>query len=286
MVYQALLGAWPLNGPDASFIERMQAYAVKAARESKLETSWLDPDEGYERGLKAFVGDILDSERSAAFLGSFDAFARRVALIGALNALAQLTIKATIPGVPDFYQGTEFWDLSFVDPDNRRPVDFAARHAALAAVAAEPDWKTLQSRWEDGSIKLALTRRLLALRNAYPSLFRDGDYAPVRVEGEHRDQVLAFARRQGRDAVIVAVGRHFGGCTEGGREWPRATSWRASLVPSGFDSITDLLGPARSLPDDQIPVSDLFATLPVAVLHAVPVSGGDQIRPKKPPRRK
>jgi (1->4)-alpha-D-glucan 1-alpha-D-glucosylmutase len=271
LLYQALLGAWPLKGPDASLVERMQAYAVKAARESKLETSWLDPDEGYERGLKAFVGEILDPGRSAAFLESFQAFARRVALLGALNGLAQLTIKATMPGVPDFYQGAEFWDLSLVDPDNRRPVDFAARRVALAALAAEPDWHSLQTCWEDGRIKLALTRRLLALRNAYPSLFREGDYAPVRVEGEHRDHVLAFARCRGTEAVIVAIGRHFCGFTDGGRDWPRAASWRACLVPSGFGSITDLLVPARSLPDDQISVSDLFATLPLAVLHAMPV---------------
>src|SRR5207244_2618256 len=133
----------------------------------------------YERGLTAFVGGILDPKKSAAFLESFHAFARRVALLGALNGLAQLTVKATIPGVPDFYQGTELWDLALVDPDNRRPVDFAARRTALAALAAEPDWRALQACWQDGRIKLALTRRLLALRNALAQLFRDGEYVPV-----------------------------------------------------------------------------------------------------------
>jgi len=287
LLYQALLGAWPPAGPDAGFIERMQAYAVKAARESKLETSWLDPDEAYERGLTAFVGRILDPKRSAAFLESFHAFAGRVALLGALNGLAQLTIKATIPGVPDFYQGTEFWDLSLVDPDNRRPVDFAARRAALAALAAEPDWQELQAGWEDGRIKLALTMRLLALRNTFAQLFRNGDYAPVRVEGEHRDHVLAFARCHRREAVIVVVGRQFRRFTHDGREWPQAASWRACLMPSGFASIKDLLVPARSFPESEIPVADLFATTPFAVLRAVPVSRmashcrqeGDQIRP-------
>ena len=272
LLYQALLGAWPPAGPDASFVERMQAYAVKAARESKLETSWIDPDEAYERGLTAFVGGILDPKRSAAFLESFHALARRVALLGALNGLAQLTIKATIPGVPDFYQGTEFWDLSLVDPDNRRPVDFASRQTALAALAAEPDWQALQAGWEDGRIKLALTNRLLALRNALAPLFRNGDYAPVRVEGQHRDHVLAFARCRGREAVIVAVGRQFCRFTHDGREWPQAASWRASLVPSGFGSIKDLLVPGRSFAGNEISVADLFAPMPLAVLHAVPVS--------------
>jgi len=272
LLYQALLGAWPPAGPDASFVERMRAYAVKAARESKLETSWIDPDEAYERGLTAFVGGILDPKRSAAFLESFHALARRVALLGALNGLAQLTIKATIPGVPDFYQGTEFWDLSLVDPDNRRPVDFASRRTALAALAAEPDWQALQAGWEDGRIKLALTNRLLALRNALAPLFRNGDYAPVRVEGEHRDHVLAFARCRGREAVIVAVGRQFCRFTHDGREWPQAASWRASLVPSGFGSIKDLLVPGRSFAGNEISVADLFAPMPLAVLHAVPAS--------------
>src|SRR5260370_1012868 len=283
LLYQALLGAWPLAEPDASFVERMQAYAVKAARESKLGTSWVDPDEPYERGLTAFVGGILDPKRSAVFLECFHAFARRVALLGALNGLAQLTIKATIPGVPDFYQGTEFWDLALVDPDNRRPVDFIARQAALAALAAEPDWQALQASWEDGRIKLALTNRLLALRSALAPLFRNGDYAPVRVEGEHRDHVLAFARCRGREAVIVAVGRQFCRFTHEGRDWPRNAGWRASLVPDAFGSITDLLVPARSLAKNEIPVADLFATMPFAVLHAVPAEArstkADQIRP-------
>ncbi|HEX9324209.1 MAG TPA: malto-oligosyltrehalose synthase [Xanthobacteraceae bacterium] len=272
LLYQALLGAWPPTAPDAGFVERMQAYAVKAARESKLETSWLDPDQAYERGLTAFVGDILDPKQSAAFLESFHAFAHRVALLGALNGLAQLTIKATVPGVPDFYQGSEFWDLSLVDPDNRRPVAFGIRQAALAGLAAEQDWRALQASWEDGRIKLALTSRLLALRTAYASLFRNGDHAPVRVAGEHRDHVLAFARSRGREAVIVAVGRQFSRFTDGGREWPRGAAWRASLVSDGLGSMTDLLVPGRSFPDSEIPVVDLFATMPFAVLHAVPAS--------------
>ena len=130
---------------DDDFVRRIEDYAVKAAREGKLETSWLDPDEDYERGLRDFVRAILDRGRSGPFLDSFDGFARRTALLGALNSLTQLVLKATMPGVPDFYQGTETWDLSLVDPDNRRPVDFAARQAALAA-ASEPDWAALASQ--------------------------------------------------------------------------------------------------------------------------------------------
>jgi (1->4)-alpha-D-glucan 1-alpha-D-glucosylmutase len=140
MLYQALLGAWPLSGIDAGFVERIKAFAIKAAREGKQETSWLAPNERYEKGLTDFVDRVLDRESSAGFIDGFDAFARRAALIGALNSLAQLALKATMPGVPDFYQGTEFWDLSLVDPDNRRPVDFAGRESALASIAEAPDW--------------------------------------------------------------------------------------------------------------------------------------------------
>src|SRR6266478_2763447 len=130
MLYQTLLGAWPIGGPDDDFVERIKAYALKAAREGKEETSWLNPNEAYEAGLQSFIMRILDRSASAEFLESLATLGRRVALLGALNSLSQLTLKATLPGVPDFYQGTECWDLSLVDPDNRRPVDFAARQAA------------------------------------------------------------------------------------------------------------------------------------------------------------
>ena len=130
MLYQALLGAWQPD--DSSFIERMQAYALKAAREGKEETSWLNPHEGYEAGISTFIARILDRSISAEFLDSLDGLARRVSLLGALNSLSQITLKATMPGVPDFYQGTEFLDFSLVDPDNRRPVDFAERARVLA----------------------------------------------------------------------------------------------------------------------------------------------------------
>ena len=134
MLYQTLLGVWPLDQRDDALLERMQAYAVKAAREGKQETSWLNPNEAYEAGLRTFIARILDRSVSVEFLSSLENLAQRVSLLGALNSLSQITLKATMPGVPDFYQGTEFWDLSLVDPDNRRPVDFAERAAVLEKV--------------------------------------------------------------------------------------------------------------------------------------------------------
>ncbi len=221
MLYQALLGAWPPDERDHSFVERMQAYALKAAREGKQETSWLNPNESYEAGLKTFIAQILDRAVSAEFLESLEALSRRVALLGALNSLSQITLKATMPGMPDFYQGTEFWDLSLVDPDNRRPVDFAERAAVLAA-QGKPDWQDLTHSWTNGHLKLAWTRHLLKLRTGLAEVFTDGDYQPLEVSGPHRDHVIAFARRRGREAAITVVAKSFAPLTEGGRAWPRA----------------------------------------------------------------
>ena len=261
MLYQALLGAWPVNEPDTTFAERMQAYALKAAREGKQETSWLNPNQAYEAGLRTFIERILDPAASAEFLDSMETLARRVALLGALNSLSQITMKATMPGVPDFYQGTEFWDLSLVDPDNRRPVDFAAR-AALLPSLENPDWADLAQQWPDGHIKLAWTRRLLKQRTELAELFAQGDYQPLEVSGPHRDHVIAFARRRGGDAVIVAVAKSFAAFSQGGRAWPRGEAFDGALDLKGYT----LEGMARG--PTELRLSKLFGQLPVAVLKA------------------
>jgi (1->4)-alpha-D-glucan 1-alpha-D-glucosylmutase len=266
MLYQALIGAWPPGPIDEGFVQRIEEYAIKAAREAKLETSWLNPDEDYERGLREFIRAILDRGRAGAFLDSFAGFARRAALLGALNSLTQLVLKATMPGVPDFYQGTETWDLSLVDPDNRQPVDFAARETALAASAA-PDWSELTRHWTDGRVKLALTHRLLALRNELPTLFRDGGYEPVEVTGPDRDHVLAFRRAAGRDQVVVAVARHFARVTADGEHWPDRP-WQAELNLDRRQraGLRDALGDGAEC--QSLDGAALFSRLPVAVLRS------------------
>jgi (1->4)-alpha-D-glucan 1-alpha-D-glucosylmutase len=261
MLYQALLGAWPVDESDATFAERMQAYALKAAREGKQETSWLNPNQAYEAGLRTFIERILDPAASAEFLDSLETMARRVALLGALNSLSQITLKATMPGVPDFYQGTEFWDLSLVDPDNRRPVDFAARAALLPALE-NPDWADLARHWPDGHIKLAWTRRLLKQRAELADLFAHGDYVPLEVSGPHRDHVIAFARRRGRDAAIVAVGKSFAAFSQGGRSWPRAEAFDGALDLKGYS----LEGMDKGAREPRL--SELFGQLPATVLRA------------------
>jgi (1->4)-alpha-D-glucan 1-alpha-D-glucosylmutase len=262
MLYQALLGAWPPSGRDHSFVERMQAYALKAAREGKEETSWLNPNETYEAGLNTFIARILDRAVSAEFLDSLDTFGRRIALLGALNSLSQITLKATMPGVPDFYQGSEFWDLSLVDPDNRRPVDFAERAARLAA-PGEPDWQGLAGNWTDGQLKLAWTRHLLRLRTELAEVFTDGDYHPLGLSGPHRDHVIAFARRRGREAAITVVAKALAPFTESGRAWPRAEDFDATLDTRGYSVEGFAKADATALR-----LSDLFRHLPAAVLKA------------------
>jgi (1->4)-alpha-D-glucan 1-alpha-D-glucosylmutase len=263
MLYQALLGAWPPAGRDDAFVERMQAYALKAAREGKQETSWLNPDEAYEAGLRSFIARILDPAISAEFLASLATLAQRVALLGALNSLSQITLKATVPGVPDFYQGTEFWDLSLVDPDNRRPVDFAERAATLAS-AGQPDWASLVQNWPDGHVKLAWTRHLLRLRTELAEIFAHGDYEPLEVSGPHRDHVIAFARRRGREAAIVVVAKSFAPMSQGGRIWPRAESFDGALNVDGYR----IEGSGGEAGTTELSLAALFRHLPAAVLKA------------------
>jgi (1->4)-alpha-D-glucan 1-alpha-D-glucosylmutase len=219
LFYQTLVGAWPL-GPDTGrapedFVARVREYMLKAIREAKLHTSWVNTHQGYEDAVRSFVDGALTGPRSGRFLASFRPFARRVARAGLVNSLAQLVLKLTSPGVPDIYQGTEFWDLSLVDPDNRRPVDFGARAAALEAMSpylpgqnsavGRTRWVgELLSRWEDGWIKLWVTACGLNLRKKHPVLFRKGEYQPLRVDGDRAENVVAFARRQ-EDTWLLAV---------------------------------------------------------------------------------
>jgi (1->4)-alpha-D-glucan 1-alpha-D-glucosylmutase len=268
MLYQALLGAWPLDGVDPDFVARMVAYAVKAAREGKEATSWLAPDETYETGLRTFLTQLLDPGRSQRFIESFDAFARRTALLGALNSLVQVTLKTTMPGVPDIYQGSELWDLSLVDPDNRRPVDFAGRATLLESLRGSIDWAGLAAAWPDGRIKLALTHRLLEVRRIFAELFATGSYHPFEVTGPHRDDVIAFARIKEPDAIIVACGRRFALRTQYGKQWPSGRDWQAAVSLRDFTDLEDLLGQRAKSFGSELNPGEMFEPLPIACLRA------------------
>ncbi len=271
MLYQALLGAWPVDGHDPTFPDRFAAYALKAAREGKQETSWLNPNAQYEAGLRTFIARILDPSVSGEFLSALETVAQRLALQGALNSLSQLTLKAALPGVPDFYQGTEFWDLSLVDPDNRRPVDFTAR-ANLLAIHEAPDWARLAETWRSGEIKFAWTRQLLKLRSELADVFTHGDYQPLEVTGPHRDHIIAFARRRGRDAAITVVARSLAPFTQAGRVWPRAEQFNGTV------SMREFALEGIGAPRGEISLSALFAHFPAALIKARAEASARRIR--------
>jgi (1->4)-alpha-D-glucan 1-alpha-D-glucosylmutase len=224
LFYQALLGSWPagLTEPVAppDLIPRLKDYMAKATREAKVHTSWIAANEGYDQAVARFVEEALAGPRAREFLARFVPFQRRVAHAGMINSLAQLVLKIASPGVPDFYQGTELWDLSLVDPDNRRPVDYGHRAAMLAELepwldesapkppaeqaAAVADWL---ANWPDGRIKLFVTACGLRLRRSAPDLFLSGAYVPLAVEGDRADHAVAFARRRGDEWVVAVVPR-------------------------------------------------------------------------------
>jgi (1->4)-alpha-D-glucan 1-alpha-D-glucosylmutase len=264
LLYQALIGAWPAS-IDGEFVTRMQAYALKAARESKQETSWTNPNQEYETALLNYVRDLLDPAVSAGFLASFGQFAERTALVGALNSLSQMALKALLPGVPDFYQGTEFWDLNLVDPDNRRAVDFGERQRLLASGAA--DWSDLAANWRDGRIKLALMQRLLQLRHEFAELFQRGNYEALPVIGRHANNVIAFSRTVKRQQLVIAIGRHFAPLSCGGQQWPAKIDASIQLAQNAI--YEDVLGPLRGLRTDELNLATLFKTISVSVLRRI-----------------
>ncbi|HKE16608.1 MAG TPA: malto-oligosyltrehalose synthase [Kofleriaceae bacterium] len=274
-VYQTLLGAWPLDaGEVPRFGERVERYLVKAAREAKVHTSWQRADEEYEAALLEFARAILDPARSAAFLGELGRLVERAALHGAVNSLAQLALKLASPGVPDFYQGTELWTLTLVDPDNREPVDLASRAALLAELdeRAARDGAGLCAllcrTWRAGAIKLFVTARGLRARRARPSLFQRGSYAPLEPDGARADHLIAFAREQGGEWLVCAVPRApatlASGLPLGRRTW-RNTSIR---LPEGAPPRwrDHLSGETVEAADGALPAAALFRHLPVALL--------------------
>jgi len=206
-IYQTLIGAFPFDARrPAAFIERMKRYIVKAVREAKVHTAWIKPDEEYEAACMSFVEKVLTPAADNGFLQDFRSFQKKIAWYGIFNALSQTLLKITCPGVPDFYQGTEWWELCLVDPDNRGEVDFAAREAALRGLETAP-LKELLKRPQDGRVKQFLIYRALASRKADRDLFQKGGYLPLAVEGEHKDSVIAFARRLGDRWALTVVPR-------------------------------------------------------------------------------
>jgi (1->4)-alpha-D-glucan 1-alpha-D-glucosylmutase len=213
-LYETLLGAWPLAAADMpAFGKRMKEYVVKATREAMVHTRWTRPNVEHERALTDFVAAIVKSGKRNMFLADFLKFHQKVAYFGMLNGLAQVLLKLTAPGVPDFYQGCELWDLRLVDPDNRGPVDFDRRKRLLASIekrARESPaglCKELAQNWKDGRAKLYVTWKLLNLRREYRELFLEGSFLPLQVRGKRAKNLLAYARRKGNIWALIIVPR-------------------------------------------------------------------------------
>jgi len=280
LLYQTLLGTWPfeLETPDdlaqSDFVERIVAYMIKAIREAKQETSWTAQNPDYEAGVEQFVRRILDPERGRAFLADLLPFQERLAVVGAVNGLAQVLLKLTAPGVPDIYQGTEFWDLSLVDPDNRRPVDFDERNARLRRLEHE-HLARLLANWRDGAIKQAVVARTLGFRRTRPEIFTAGGYQPLSVDGEHAERIVGFARTHEGAAVIAVAPRLVAPLLDGvDRPLPPAEAWgdtRLVLPDDARGPMIDVLtGGDVTCDGGEMAIGALLNQLPVALLRPTP----------------
>jgi (1->4)-alpha-D-glucan 1-alpha-D-glucosylmutase len=286
LLYQTMLGVWPLArldaGGHAELVHRVQDYMDKALKEAKVHTSWVNPNQRYDRAVRDFVAAILDPAEQNAFCEEFREFLAPVARAGMYNSLSQLLLKIASPGVPDFYQGSESWDFSLVDPDNRRPVDFATRRAELAGLR-ESSRKSqpaliaeLLQKPEDGRIKLYVTCCGLGLRRAYPDVFESGSYYPVEIIGGRNQHIVAFARQQGNRVVVAAAGRFFLKLSAGvgaplGREvWGETALILPGAVcaPEYKDVFTGaVLQPERRGVLWTLPAADVFSRLPIGLLE-------------------
>jgi (1->4)-alpha-D-glucan 1-alpha-D-glucosylmutase len=280
LLYQTLIGIWPLDGLRTrleELTERLVEYMVKASKEAGVRTSWTDPDEDFEQALDRFIRRLLDPRESSRFLDEVATVAEPAVETAMASGLSQVLLRSTSPGVPDTYQGAEVWRDNLVDPDNRRPVDFERRAELLAQMdAEEPDVTGLWRTRRDGRVKLWTLSRTLRARASHPGCFGpDGTYEPLEVTGTWADHVVAFARRSLEGDAIVTIaprlpGRVAAAAAVAGGE-PIGDAWGDTAVllgDLGGGLRTDVLG-ARDLPDGgaaELPLRDVLVDLPVALL--------------------
>ncbi|WP_225784191.1 malto-oligosyltrehalose synthase [Xenophilus sp. Marseille-Q4582] len=287
LLYQTLVGSWQPAQDAATYADRIAAYARKAAREAKVHTSWLQPQAAYEEALEHFVRGVLDRQGNAAFWTDFEALARTVRWYGGLNSLVLVMLKYTSVGVPDLYQGNEVFDFSLVDPDNRRPVDYAARAARLQALDSEAPFTAEGAVLGAAALddaKLWITSRLLDLRARAWPVFRDGGHEPWAVDGPAADACIAFQRRSEAGRVLVLGGRFFARQSgAAGDPWSAAapagpwdaSPWREASVRLPALEVSqgqrwrDVLTGRTHAAGERLPVRTLLAALPCAVLEAV-----------------
>ncbi|MFZ1415740.1 MAG: malto-oligosyltrehalose synthase [Defluviicoccus sp.] len=294
LFYQSLIGAWPAEVIDGGDYEpligqlraRMIEYIVKAVREAKVNSSWTNQDAAYEQALTSFVEGALDTHARNPFIESVGTFARRIAMVGVVNSLAQTTLKLTAPGVPDTYQGCELWDLNLVDPDNRRPVDFAHRMAMLKALRDR--WAggnadvtgviDLLNAWPSGAVKLFLTWKLLQARRSLPTVFAGGAYKPIDAQGPRAGNLCAYLRTGDEGKALVVVPRLTAAFTQPPATWPvGASMWAGTTLavpsPGAWEGMRNVFT-GEPLPSGQpqeeggavlLSVSEMLLSFPIGV---------------------
>ncbi len=200
LIYQTLIGTWPLNNGIADFKTRVHGFLTKAMRERKEHSFWADPNSAYEQATLQFFDQLLSD---GAFMAEFLSVQQKIAFYGMYNSLTQLVLKCTCPGVPDFYQGNETWRFDLVDPDNRQRIDFIA----LNELCSDDPLPQLLTEWQNGKIKVNLVRQLLRIRSMHSLLFEKGDYLPLEVQGQAADHIIAFARHYQQQWILVIAVR-------------------------------------------------------------------------------
>ncbi|WP_419420112.1 malto-oligosyltrehalose synthase [Legionella sp. D16C41] len=267
MLYQTLIGVWPLNMTQAninqSFKDRIYNYLTKALRERKSHTTWFAPNASYEKAVVNFFESLLKDDW---FLNNFITFQKRVAFFGVYNSLTQVVLKITAPGIPDFYQGSEEFIFNLVDPDNRHPVDYSH----ITSLTSDEPLADLLKRWEDGRIKLNTTRKLLEIRQRFNNVFMHGNYIPLEVQGNLAKHVVAFAREFDNTSIIVVSFRWVSKLIQPFTTWSN-TAFNEDdkiILPKmykrQFHSL--LTGDEIANQDDSICLSDVFAKLPFNIL--------------------
>jgi (1->4)-alpha-D-glucan 1-alpha-D-glucosylmutase len=298
--YQALTGIWPLDLADdvveapEGLIARLCEYMIKAVKEAKVHTSWLTPNQPYEDALVRFVRGTLSGAGAGRLLPSFLPFQRRIAALGMINSLAQLTLKIGSPGIPDFYQGTDLWDLSLVDPDNRRPVDFERRARLLDEVDAllardalcrAPGISEWLQNWRDGRVKLLVTASGLRMRRAHAELFLSGSYVPLATRTTVPGDLVAFARVADQDgsagdgaAALFIAPRLCSQLVDADHSLPVGERWKTSrvMLPPALGARTfrhEVTGaeikPTSAGYESWIFAGEAFAALPLGILAAL-----------------
>jgi (1->4)-alpha-D-glucan 1-alpha-D-glucosylmutase len=255
--YQALTGVWP-GEPSAELVERLKAYMLKAAREAKEHTSWINPDADYEAALERFVEQSL---RNTSFIADVKHTVERLAHLGLLVGLSQALVKVASPGVPDYYQGTELWDFSLVDPDNRRPVDYEVRRKLLKS---EGD---LLKNLADGRAKLHVIRKGLEVRKKFPALFHGAKYTPLYADAGREENIVAFSLSNERNGVVAVAPRLFSRLMEDGDVAPLgAKAWGDARLPIEGEYINVLTAERHHSQGGYLTVAQLLATFPAALL--------------------